>query len=347
MKLIIQVPCYNERQALPETLADLPREVEGFDRVEWLVVDDGSTDGTAEVALAHGVDHVVRMNGNEGLARAFMAGLEAAVERGADVIVNSDADNQYRAAGIRDLTRPILAGEADLVVGARPIATIRHFSAIKRLLQWLGSAVVRSLSSTEIRDAPSGFRALSRDTALRLNVFNSYTYTIETIIQAGRSNLRVINVPIEVNQPTRPSRLISSLPAYVWKSMGTILSAYLIYRPVRIFGLLAAIFLAAGALLAVRYLWLAYVLGSLGHVQSVIASGVLALAGVLMAAFGVAAHLLAINRRLLEELRYLERSRSATRPAPAAPRAAPEAHGAAAEPRSDDSGGGPASPGRR
>lgn len=310
MKLIIQVPCYNEQQALPETLADLPREVEGFDRVEWLVVDDGSTDRTVEVALENGVDHVVRMNGNEGLARAFMAGLEAAIERGADVIVNSDADNQYRADGIPDLTRPILAGEADVVVGARPIATIQHFSAIKRLLQRLGSAVVRSLSGTEIEDAPSGFRAMSREAALRLNVFNSYTYTMETIIQAGRSKLRVINVPIQVNQPTRPSRLISSLPAYIWKSVGTILSAYLIYRPVKIFWLLSAIFLFAGAVLAVRYLVLAYVLGSIGHVQSVIASGVLALSGVFMAAFGIAAHLLAINRRLLEEIRYLERSRS-------------------------------------
>ena len=319
MKLIIQVPCYNERDVLPDTLADLPREVEGFDEVEWLVVDDGSTDGTAEVARQHGVDHVVRMNGNEGLARAFMAGLEAAVERGADVIVNTDADNQYRAAGIDSLTAPILAGEADLVVGARPIATIRHFSAIKRLLQGLGSAVVRSLSGTEIQDAPSGFRALSRDAALRLNVFNAYTYTIETIIQAGRSNLRVINVPIEVNPPTRSSRLISSMPAYVWKSIGTILSAYLIYRPVRIFGLLSAIFLTAGAALAIRYLWLAYILGSIGHVQSVIASGVLALSGVFMAAFGVAAHLLAINRRLLEELRYLERLRSVRTATPAEP----------------------------
>ena len=197
-----------------------------------------------------------------------------------------------------------------MVVGARPIGTIQHFSAIKRLLQKIGSAVVRSLSGTEIQDAPSGFRALSRNAALRLNVFSAYTYTMETIIQAGRSNLRVINVPIGVNQPTRPSRLISSLPAYVWKSIGTILSAYLIYRPVRIFGLLSAIFLTSGAALAVRYLWLAYVLGSVGHVQSVIASGVLALAGIFMAAFGVAAHLLAINRRLLEELRYLERSRS-------------------------------------
>ncbi len=309
MKLIVQIPCFNEEATLPATLACLPRQVPGFTQVEWLVIDDGSTDRTVEVARAHGVDHVVSMNGNQGLARAYMAGLSAAADLGADVIASTDADNQYLAEDIVALVRPILHGSADIVIGARPIETIRHFSALKRGLQRLGSSVVRALSGTNIRDAPSGFRAMTRAAALRLNVFSSYTYTLETIIQAGHSNLRILDVPIRVNPPTRPSRLIRSIASYVRRSIFDLLSAYLIYRPTRIFGVAAVLFLTPAALLALRYLILAGLGFGKGHIQSVIASGVLAICGVFMLAIGVVAHLLAINRRLLEEIRFLERSR--------------------------------------
>ncbi len=310
MKLIIQIPCYNEEAVLPQTLADLPRRLPGFDTVEFLVIDDGSTDRTVEVARECGVEHVVCLNGNQGLARAFMAGLTAAIQHGADVIVNTDADNQYDAADIPRLVAPILENRADIVVGARPIDDIHHFSGVKRWLQRLGSHVTRTLSQTDVRDAPSGFRAMTRDAALRLNVFNGYTYTLETLIQAGRSNLRVVNVPIRVNGPTRPSRLMRSMVQYVWRSVWTMGSAYLVYRPTQVFRLLAAALFGPALVLAVRYLYIAAFLGDgRGHLHSVIASGVLATCGVLLMAAGFLAHLLAINRRLLEEIRYIERSR--------------------------------------
>ncbi|HXV75169.1 MAG TPA: glycosyltransferase family 2 protein [Candidatus Polarisedimenticolaceae bacterium] len=309
-KLIIQIPCYNEEPTLARTLAELPRNVPGFDRVELLIVDDGSSDHTSAVARRLGVDHVVRHNGNRGLAHAFMTGVRSAVARGADVIVNTDADHQYRAADIPRLLRPILDGDADIVIGARPIDTIRHFSPIKRALQRLGSRVVRALSHTEVDDAPSGFRAMTRDAALRLNVFTGYTYTLETIIQAGLSNLRVANVPVAVNEPTRPSRLIRSTPQYVWRSIRTLFSAYLIYRPIRLFAGLSLLFLAPGFALALRYLYFVSIGEGRGHVQSVIVGGALVVCGVFMLAIATVAHLLSINRKLLEELSYLERERA-------------------------------------
>ena len=305
VKVIIQIPCLNEAGTLPETLTDLPRELPGVDVVEWLLIDDGSTDDTALIARQLGVDHLVRMNGNQGLARAFTAGLLAAVELGADVVVNTDADNQYRSEDIGALLAPILAGEADMVIGSRPIDAIRHFSLLKRFLQRLGSRVVRTASGTAVRDAPSGFRAFTADAALRLNVFSGYTYTLETIIQAGSANLRIADVPIRVNAPTRPSRLIRSLPSYVWRSVGDILRTYVIYHPAQIFGLMGALFVTPAAGLAVRYLVYAARGEGTGHVQSVIASGVLAICGVFMLAIGVVAHLQGVNRRLLEESRYL------------------------------------------
>lgn len=318
MKLIIQIPCFNEEQTLAATVADLPHSVPGFDTVEFLIIDDGSRDRTAEVASACGVHHVVRHSGNQGLARAFMTGLAACVDRGADVIVNTDADNQYCAADIGKIVQPILDEKADLVVGSRPIATIQHFSPMKRLLQKVGSSVVRRLSRTEVDDAPSGFRAITRRAALQLNVFNAYTYTLETIIQAGRSNLRVVSVPIRVNGPTRPSRLMRSIPEYLRRSIMIMLSTYLIYRPTKVFGVLATVFFVPAVLLALRYVYLAvFEASGRGHVQSVIASGMLATCGVFMLAIGTTAHLLGINRRLLEDILYLERlhGRSTTLPA--------------------------------
>ena len=218
MKLIIQIPCYNEADTLAITLKELPRTVEGFDKVEWLIINDGSTDNTIEVAQANGVDHVISLARNQGLARVFMAGLDACLKLGADVIVNTDADNQYNAKDIPLLTKPILDKKADLVVGARPISEMKHFPLIKKQLQKMGSWVVRRASKTDIPDAPSGFRAMSREAAMRLNVFNDYTYTLESIIQAGQKNMAIVSVPVRVNEDLRPSRLVKSIPSYVRKS---------------------------------------------------------------------------------------------------------------------------------
>jgi len=309
MKLIIQIPCLNEAETLPVTLATLPRRVDGFHAVEFLVVDDGSTDGTAAIALKYGADHVVRMNGNQGLARAFMAGLGAATQLGADVVVNTDADNQYRAEFIPSLVRPITDGRADMVIGARPIAAVRHFSPFKRFLQVVGSRVVRVVCGADVRDAPSGFRAMSRQAALQLNVFGDFTYTLETAIQAGLSSLRIISIPVEVNPPTRPSRLFRTNLYYVWRSVITIVSAYVVYRPVHLFGLLALAFALPGLGLGIRFLVLAHGGEGAGHVQSLIACAILILCGVFMGSVGIIAHLQKINRRLLEEVRFLLRSR--------------------------------------
>ncbi|MCB1331309.1 MAG: glycosyltransferase family 2 protein, partial [Maritimibacter sp.] len=270
MKLIIQIPCYNEEATLAGTLADLPRAVPGFDAVEWLVIDDGSTDRTVEIARANGVDHIVRLSHNRGLAAAFSEGLEAALRAGADVIVNTDGDNQYKASGIPDLTAPIVAGKAQIVVGARPIATVPHFSPLKRALQHLGSWVVRRVSRTDIRDAPSGFRAIARDAAMQLYVFNRYTYTLETIIQAGRLGLPVVSVPVEVNDPTRDSRLFRSIGQYVLRSVQTILRIATLYSPLRTFSILAAILMLPGVLAFVRFVYFYAIGQGGGNVQSLV-----------------------------------------------------------------------------
>jgi len=304
MKLIIQIPCYNEAESLPATLRQLPEEVEGFDAVETLVIDDGSVDGTAEVARREGADHVIRLSPNRGLATAFVAGLEACLERGADVIVNTDADNQYCADDIPRLARPILEGRAEMVVGARPIDSIEHFSWTKKQLQRLGTWVTQKLSDTDVQDAPSGFRAISREVARRLQVFNSYTYTLETIIQAGREGIPVLSVPVRVNGETRPSRLVRSVGSYVKRSALTLFRFFVVYKPMRFFGYLAALVFGIGFAIGLRFL-IFYIGGyGEGHVQSLILAALLMGSGLLLAVVAMLADLVSVNRRLLEKINW-------------------------------------------
>jgi glycosyltransferase involved in cell wall biosynthesis len=304
LKLLIQIPCFNEAATLAVALLALPRKVTGFDSVEWLVIDDGSKDETVKVALENGVDHIVRHTRNQGLARAFMTGVQACLHIGADVIVNTDADNQYNADDIPELVRPIVERRADLVIGVRPIDAIKHFSPIKKFLQKLGSWVVRMASSTNIDDAPSGFRAMSRDAAQQLMVFNNYTYTLETVIQAGQKNMAIMSVPIRVNADLRPSRLVKSIPAYVGMSIATIIRIFIIYRPLRFFGTIGAILFGSGMLIGLRFLYF-YTIGSGdGHVQSLILASILLGMGFQTVLVALLADLLAANRKLLEDIRY-------------------------------------------
>lgn len=306
-KLIIQIPCYNEEEHLPEALACLPKSISGFDSVEYLVIDDGSSDRTSEVARECGVHHVVRHKQNLGLARAFETGFDAALKAGADVIVNTDADNQYCADDIPLLTAPILDGTAEVVIGARPIESIEHFSPIKKVLQRLGSYVVRQISNSAVDDAPSGFRAYSREAAMRIHVFSDFTYTLETIIQAGQSQMPIASVPIRVNGPTRPSKLVKSIPNYIKKSLGTMARIYITYRPLRFFGTIGLILLTPGFLLGLRFL-IHYLAGNgQGHIQSLILTAVLLLSGLLSFAIGILADLISVNRKLNERTSYLTR----------------------------------------
>ena len=306
-KLIIQIPCYNEAQTLAITLAELPRDVPGFDSVEWLIVDDGSVDETVNVAIENGVDHIVSHNENRGLACAFMTGLDACLHHGADVIINTDADNQYCAADIPKLTAPVLAGQADMVIGARPISEIQHFSPLKKLLQKIGSWVVRFTSKTNVADAPSGFRAISRLAAQKFVLFSDYTYALETIIQSRQKNILVRSVPIRVNANLRPSRLITNLPAYLRRSILTIIRIFVIYRPARFFGVIALVLFTTGFLLGLRFL-IYFALGhGAGHVQSLILAGALLTVGFQTGLVAILADLIAANRRLLEEIRFMQR----------------------------------------
>jgi glycosyltransferase involved in cell wall biosynthesis len=275
-----------------------------------LIIDDGSTDRTVEVARAHGVDHVVGFSKNKGLARGFMLGIQSCLERDADIIINTDADNQYNGADIEKLVEPILDGSADVVIGARPIDTVEHFSPIKKILQKLGSAVVKIVSGTQVLDAPSGFRAFSRDAALRLNVFSKYTYTLETIIQAGQKNMTVVSVPIRVNPDLRPSRLVSSITGYVRKSITTIVRMFVVYRPFRFFMLLGGIVFSAGFAVGVRFVYWYFNGRGGGMVQSLILAAVLLMMGFHTMLLGFVADLLAVNRKLLEELQLAERRRA-------------------------------------
>lgn len=303
MKLVIQIPCYNEQECLPLTLASLPRRIEGFDEVEWLVIDDGSTDDTVGVATRHGA-HVVSHTRNKGLAQAFMTGLEACLRLGADVIVNTDADNQYDASCIPDLVRPIMEGRADIVVGARPIAHIEHFSMAKKTLQKLGSFVVRMASGTDIPDAPSGFRAISRDAALRTNVFNDYTYTLETIIQAGQKNMAICSVPVRVNEDLRPSRLVKSIFTYVCRSLITIVRIFVVYRPFYFCMTVGSLFFVPGIFLGIRFLFQFFTSGTAGHIQSLILSSILIGMGFQTWIMAFIADALAVNRKISEEIQY-------------------------------------------
>lgn len=308
--LVIQIPCFNEELTLPATLADLPRDVVGFAEVKWLVVDDGSTDRTVEVARAHGVDHVVELGHNQGLAAAFTAGLDAALRLGADVVVNTDADNQYVGGCIPDIVRPIADGEAGMVVGERPIEAVDEFSPAKKRLQRWGSRVVRAASGTEVRDAASGFRAFDRDTALQLQVFGRYSYTMETIVQAGWQGIRVVGVPIRVNPATRESRLVKSVPQYVWRSGQTIVRSFALYKPFRFFALLSTVPLVLGVLLVARWCVLKWFTDDVAsRVPSLVAAAVCFVFAALVGMVGLLADLLSVNRRMIAEVRLSLRRR--------------------------------------
>lgn len=304
MKLIIQIPCYNEAETLEIALNDLPRQIEGIDTIEYLIINDGSHDDTVAVARKWGVHHIVNFTQNRGLAKGFMAGLDGCLRNGADIIVNTDADNQYCADDIETLIGPILDGKADMVVGSRPIDQTEHFSYIKKKLQHFGSWVVRKASNTDIPDAPSGFRAFSREAAMRINVVNDYTYTLETIVQAGREKLPITSVPIRTNGELRPSRLFHSIWGYVKKSMLTIIRAYTMYKPLKCFTYIAILPTLVGLIYAIRFITY-YCMGTGGgHVQSLILGCTLIIMGFLTFMIGVVSDVIAANRKILEDTQY-------------------------------------------
>jgi glycosyltransferase involved in cell wall biosynthesis len=304
VKLIIQIPCYNEAETLPATLEALPRQLPGIDELEYLVIDDGSQDQTAQVAASHGVQHVVRLNPHRGLAAGFMAGLDAGLRSGADLIVNTDADNQYNARDIQRLIEPILSGQADIVVGDRGIASLEAFSPLKRSLQRLGSWVIAKASGLYTPDATSGFRALSREAALRTLVLSEYSYTLETLIQAGNRGVAVAYVPVRTNPQTRPSRLMRSIPHYLTYSGSTIVRAYTMYRPLRVFSSVGGLLILGGLALLLRFSYFFLIGQGGGHVQSVIVSAILLIVGFQILLIGLLADLISGNRKILEELLY-------------------------------------------
>ena len=302
MKLIIQIPCYNEREHLAATLADLPAEIPGVDAIEVLIIDDGSTDGTADLARELGVHHLVQFRGNRGLAKGFMAGVDACLRLGADIIVNTDADNQYNGGDIPALVEPILAGRADLVVGDRQVEKVADFSATKKRLLKIGSWVVRLASGTRVPDAPSGFRAISREAALRMFVTSEFTYTLETLIQAGQARFAVDAVPVRTNPKTRESRLFAGTLQYLRRSAGTIIRIYTMYRPLRTFLLLASILFSLGILLGVRFLVFHLTEAQAGHVQSLILAAIFLISAFIVLVSGLLADLVGANRKILEDV---------------------------------------------
>lgn len=302
MKLVIQIPCYNEENTLPVTINALPKAIDGIDDIEILVINDGSTDNTAEVAKSCGADYILNIPHNSGLAKAFSAGLNKSLEMGADIIVNTDADNQYCADDIQKLVAPIINNEADIVIGARPVSAIKHFSLLKKFLQKLGSWVMRKISSTNVEDAPSGFRAFSKYAAVRLNVFDRYTYTLETIIQARAKQLIIKSVPIRVNGDLRKSRLVRNIFDYVFRSIFTMARIFVIYRPFRFFAILASLFLLSGTLIGLRFLYYYIFSSGQGHIQSLILASILFITGVQIAVIAILSELISINRKLLEDI---------------------------------------------
>jgi glycosyltransferase involved in cell wall biosynthesis len=304
MKLVIQIPCLNEEDTLPEVIRDLPDEVPGFDEVEYLVVDDGSTDGTIETARKLGVHHIARLPGNKGLARAFSAGLEVAIRVGADVIVNTDGDNQYCGADVAKLVEPVVAGRADIVIGDRDTKSIAHFSWLKKRLQALGSAVVRRFSGTRVPDATSGFRAYSREAALHMNILSPFSYTLESIIQGARKGFRIESVPIRTNAKTRESRLMKSTTEFIARSAATILRISVFYQPFRFFFVIGLISFVLGAAIGIRFLYYLLTESGTGHIQSLILAAVLLLMGFTTFVLAVIADLISVNRRLQEDVLY-------------------------------------------
>ena len=304
MKLIIQIPCYNESETLEIALNDLPKHIDGIDTIEYLIINDGSKDNTMEVARNWGVHYIVDLKRNKGLAKGFMAGLDACLRNGADIIVNTDADNQYNADDIEKLVRPILQGKTDIVIGERPIDDTEHFSPLKKKLQHFGSFVVRKASKSDIPDAPSGFRAYSREAAMRLNVVNEYTYTLETIVQAGRSKIAMESVPIRTNGELRPSRLFNSMFGYVKKSMLTIIRAFMMYRPLMVFTVIGAIIFTLGLAVGVRFLIFYFGGTGAGHIQSLILASTLLMLGFQTFVVGLLADIISANRKILEDVQY-------------------------------------------
>lgn len=304
MKLIIQIPCLNEAETLEVALNDLPKHIDGIDEIEYLIINDGSTDNTVEVARNWGVNYVVNFKQNKGLAKGFMAGLDACLRNGADIIVNTDADNQYCGDDIEKIVRPILDGKADIVIGERPIDDTEHFSPLKKKLQHIGSWTVRVASKSDIPDAPSGFRAYSRDAAIRLNVVNEYTYTLETIVQAGHEKFAMTSVPIRTNAELRPSRLFSSMFGYIKKSMVTIIRSFMMYKPLSFFGGLGSVVFLIGLLIGIRYLVFLFSGSSAGHVQSLILASTLMMMGFMTGIIGLQADIISANRKILEDIQY-------------------------------------------
>ncbi|MCI1958145.1 MAG: glycosyltransferase family 2 protein [Clostridia bacterium] len=304
MKLIIQIPCFNEEETLKITYNDLPKHIDGIDEIEYLIINDGSKDRTVEVAKEIGFQHIVNFKQNKGLAYGFMAGIDACLHLGADIIVNTDADNQYCGADIEKLVRPILDEKADIVIGERPIDDIEHFSWKKKKFQHIGSWVVRVASGTDIPDAPSGFRAYSKEAALRLNVVNEYTYTLETIIQAGNNKIAMMSVPIRTNGETRPSRLFSSMWRYMKRSASVIIRAFIMYKPLKFFSTLGSIIFVIGIIIGLRFLFFLFTDGGAGHTQSLILAAVLILMGFQTIVVALLADIIASNRKILEDVQY-------------------------------------------